>query len=78
MGIVESENKKAGCQNRLSEITGQQKRSAFRQTLKLTAIWRRGWDSNPRYVAVSLVFKTNIGLFYGIYGPFDSLLFSFH
>ena len=21
--------------------------------------WRRGWDSNPRYLAVSLVFKTS-------------------
>ena len=22
-------------------------------------LWRRGWDSNPRYLAVSLVFKTS-------------------
>ena len=22
-------------------------------------MWRTGWDSNPRYVAVSLVFKTS-------------------
>ena len=26
---------------------------------KLAPTWRRRWDSNPRYLAVSLVFKTS-------------------
>ena len=27
--------------------------------MKLAPTWLRGWDSNPRYLAVSLVFKTS-------------------